>query len=101
MSNPTPATGSDRSQEAIARRHLKRHVLKVADRLRAVAADLDAYANRDLDKVDGSTIHPSYASVVGDVQHAVISGLANLHLGQLTTDAYDADQGRLAGDDHG
>jgi hypothetical protein len=69
-------------------RHLAQRLRAYADRVAAVAADVDRV---------GGTGARSYADVAANVQHLVIGMVPNLGLHSLTRHAYEADQARAAG----
>ncbi len=66
-------------------------------RIAAGLRDLADAVERRTDEIGrvGRPGLPSYARIAQDVQHEVLWWLANLHLDSLTTDAYEADYGRL------
>ncbi|MEV0214343.1 hypothetical protein [Micromonospora sp. NPDC050695] len=96
----TPVGGDESSRlttvEAYAADELRRHVLRVADRLAELAVTVRRSA-LDLDRADDAA-RVRYAGVAHRVQHEVITAVMNLHMGSLITAAAEADVARAKGE---
>jgi hypothetical protein len=66
------------------------HLRAVAERLRRMA-DAVGRSAEDVAEV-GTSRAPTYATIVYNVQHEVLWGLANLNLDNLVSDASEADR---------
>ena len=84
-----------RSHEEWATRLLRERIAAIAARLRGLADDVDRHVS-NVDRV-GQPGRTSYAQVAQLAQLGVLSGVASMSLGALTTAAYDADHGRFLG----
>lgn len=74
------------------RKHLADRIGEIANQLRDLASNVDRYA-LDIEAVP-TPGRSSYASIVSNVQHDVLWGLANLHLDNLARTAAEADVAR-------
>lgn len=86
---------SERSTEDLTKDFLKRRIGATARRLRVLADELDAEAER-VDRVPTRGT-PCQVAIAADVQSKVLWGLANLNLPEIARDAFDADEARREG----
>jgi hypothetical protein len=94
MTEPNPVP--DRAIEKSYAGRLASRLNAIAGRLRELAEWVEREATR-LDAVPAPG-RATYASVIGQVQHELIWGFANLSLADLTGDAQQADEYRIKGE---
>lgn len=88
---------NERTVEEFCAQQLARRAHGIAARLRDLAESVEREATRGVANI-GKPGWVSYASVAGAIQHEIATTLFNLHVEELTTDAYDADAARIKGE---
>jgi hypothetical protein len=82
---------TERSLEEVYTALLKSRIEGIVDRLRNIADQVECEQN----PIVGMPGTRSYAGIAARIQHAVLWGIANLDLSELTYTAFEADSARL------
>lgn len=96
--NDTDKPATERTVEQFCADQMARRITRIADRMREFADRVERGAHGVSYVAKREQGWNTYASIASEVQHEIVTMLANLHAEGLTTDAQQADEYRLKGE---